>query len=267
MLVNLGRGMSGGISSNNILPINPPTPFSLFEYDTNTLFFDLENRDNAVINTTGNNTLAVLPEVIHGDNKLVQEVKDLQPLTGTNGIQFNKDTDRALTFHDFSNITKGTNGYYVAFNVKFDSGNSFILSISRHVSSIESRGALYMTGSRNIGFKADDADGGSPNWIGYTSAQLTYGQWYTIEMELIADGITTNPLKIWVNGVQQALSGTNTNPFASFPNSSPSQISIGNDASGGESLDGEIQNFIFQNGLVSSNIKTSVRNYLQGVKP
>lgn len=236
-----------------------------FAHDANTLWWDFNNIQNTT-EATGVDTFSFVPERISGINNLWQPNKALQPLDSTNGANFNKDTPRQMYLENVEGITNGKSGWYMACNVYFETGDGNVMSIARNSSSAASRGEIYLTSSRNFALKAASNDGGTLAFVGYTSA-LSLTTWYTLEMlfEVVAG---VGELTIWVNGVQQTLSVDNNPAFVNFPSTDSSEIVIGNLASTDiDSLDGELQQLIFYNGVPSSTIRDSVQTYLIGVKP
>lgn len=238
--------------------------FSLFDYDENTFYANFLDANNTT-ETTGDDTLAVAPDLIVGTQKLIQQTKDYQPLVTANGINCNQDTARQMTFDDISGIANGTSGYYLEFNARFTTADSYIMSIARNASTAASRGLIYVSGSRNFGIKGDENDGPSPNWLGYTSA-LTLNTWYTLGLQFNADGVDTNPVTIWVNGVEQTLAYDAGASFAPFPSTSPSEIILFNDTTNAKSWDGDIQDFIFHNAVPSAAMRSSMSTYLNSVR-
>lgn len=255
--LNLTKSKSGGGAA----------AFDKFSYDDNTLFFSANNADNTV-NATGYNSMAIMPDEIHGTQKLVQPVKGLQPYVvdvgGEDAIDFNEQTAQHMNFDDFSEIAKG-HGYYLGLNLNpTTNGNSTLLTVARNASSTQSRGFLYYTGSRFIGIKGDSNDGGSLGWLGYSVDRLINGTEYTVECNIIADGSTTSPVDIWFDGSEQApLNAEDTNALT-FPDTSPSNVIFGNQHSMIESLDGTVKEIVFQNAnlAVDHDIRTTASTYL-----
>lgn len=257
---NAGLGL--GLGLNNLVV---DAGFSLFDYDENSFYTDFLDAGNT-IETTGDDTLAVAPDLIVGTQKLVQQTKDYQPLVTANGINCNQDTARQMTFDDISGIANGTSGYYLELNAKFTTADSYIMSIARAASTAASRGLIYVSGSRNFGIKADENDGGAPNWLAYTSA-LTLDTWYTLGLQFNADGVDTNPVTIWVNGVEQTLAYDAGASFAPFPSTSPSEVILFNDTTNAKSWDGGISHFLFYNAVPSAAMRSSMSTYLNSVRP
>lgn len=235
-----------------------------FLYDADTYWLDFEYDQN-IQETTGVTTVSKLIERITGETYLRQLVKDQQPLAVTNGVDFNKDSNRQMTINNTAGITNGSDGWYIALNCMVVSGDSNIMSIARNASSTASRGQIYVTGSRNFAVKAANNDGGTINFVGYGPA-ITLSQWYTLEMRWTCD---PNTLEIWHDGVAQTLASGPTGTFnAAFPATNPSEICVGNFSSTDlDSFDGTIQQIIFHDGVPSDAIRESISAYLIGEKP
>ena len=251
--------LSSGLSPVDAIP---------FDYDSNTYWWDFTSTDNTV-EATGDDTYAIVPEQIRGVANLIQPTKGFQPLKQTDGANFNKDSGRQLAVEDVTGITNGKSGWYIALNCVVDTNDSNIMTIARNANSKASRGQIYVPSNREFGLKGDDNDGGSPNWIARAPAISTGSStWYTLEMELTADGVDTTPVRIWYDGVLQTNTYENGTDFDAFPSTDPSEIVVGNFAeTDSDSFDGKIQHMIFYNGVPSSDLRTAFSDYLVGVKP
>lgn len=263
MLQRLGRaGIAHGI---NGAPTPIPTPSAVpFEHDAQTYWLDFTSANN-VTEETGYSSLAAAIEQIAGAANFVQPTKDFQPINQENGTNFNQSTPRQMRAESPSGITNGSNGWYIALNCRADTTDCNVLSIARNASSAASRGQIYIPSNREFGFKAANNDGGAPLWICRGPA-ITLGQWYTLEMlwDIANDSVT-----IWYDGVQQTnVIATTPLAMTAFPTTDPSEIVLGNwSASGSDSFDGEIQSFIFHDGVPTNAIRQSISTYLTGVKP
>ncbi len=263
MLQRLGRaGIAHGI---NGMPVPIPTPSAIpFEHDSQTYWLDFTSIDN-ITEDTAYSSMAAAIEQIAGTKNFVQATKDFQPLSQTNGVNFNQSTSRQMQAANPSGVTNSSNGWYIALNCRADTSDSNILSIARNSSATASRGQIYIPPNRQFGFKAANNDGGAPIWICRGPA-VTLGQWYTLEMlwDLANDTAT-----IWYNGVQQT-NAIATTPLSmnAFPATDPSEVTLGNwSQSDSDSFDGEIQNFIFHDGVPTAAIRQSISTYLTGVRP
>lgn len=229
-----------------------------FIHDSNTFWWDFTNDGNTV-DETGDDTISEVVERIRGERSLVQVTKDLQPLIVSDGINFNQDTDRTLVLESTGGITNGTNGWYLAGIFTAITSDSHIMEISRAVSTTPSRGQIYLTGSRNLALKADDADGGAVNFVAFTPA-LTLGQKYTFEILWDHD---TDSTTMWIDGISQNLTlGSESGPWGDFPPTDPVQVIVGNASNGSKSWDGVLETLIFQNGVPDTTTRQSVSDYL-----
>jgi len=237
-----------------------------FENDANTYWWDYTTVLTSNKETTAADTITYIVEAIRGVSNAASVTKDKQPLVVTDGGSFNKDTHRFMNLDNVAGIANGTAGWYAAFNFRPDTSASYPMTISRNASSTASRGDLQVPSSREFGFKAANADGGSIDWIARGPA-ITLGTWITAEMEW---DLVNDLVKVWYDGVLQTLSfGTVAVAMTAFNSTDPSQVRLGNSAgtSASNSFDGPIQHEIFYNGLPSSSIRQSISDYLVGVLP
>lgn len=239
----------------------PSIPFT---YDADTYWWDMTYSGNDV-ETTGDDTVSYVPERIAGLNNFGQLVKAAQPLLVAEGVNFNLDTARQMILDNVGSISNGSDGWYLAVNLKADTGNCGIFAISRSSGSTASRAQIYITGSRNFALKAANNDGSSVSFVGYGPV-LTYSVWYTLEMRWRCN---PNTLEIWYNGVLQTLASGPTGTYnAVFPATNPSEISIGNIPSTDvDSLDGTLQHVIFHDGVPSDSIRSSISTFLNAERP
>lgn len=248
---------------SNVVTQRTDAPFT---NNANTYFYNFLSSENRTV-TSNDEVLVEAIEQLRNENSLVQQTLDYAPLIVTGeGINCNQNTARQMTFNFIDSIANGTDGWYMAFNAKVTTGNSHILNIARAVITTPSRGQAYFTGSRNWGVKADENDGGSINWLGY-SPQITFDTWYTFEARLIADGATANPLTLWIDGVEQTLTAQDANTFAQFAATAPSEVLLFNDSGDDDSFDGVIQDFIFQNENPSAAIRSSISTNRIAARP
>lgn len=234
-----------------------PTPSIPFIYDANTYFWDFIANDN-VVDSLGAVTVSKIRERIADKASLQNYNKSLQPLQISGGISFNQLTNRSLGFDSPPLITNGKNGWYFAAVITPTATNSYIMEISRATSTVGSRMQLYFSGSRKIVLKLGSGDSATLTTV-FSSAQLTLGQKYAIEVLLDFDADTCT---LWINGVQQAITVTGA-PWTNFPSSNPQRITIGNSAPGALSFDGIINNIVFQDGVPSSDIRSSISAFQQ----
>lgn len=238
-----------------------------FEYDSNTLWWDFTFSGNTT-ETTGSDTYSFVPERIVGVHNLEQNVKDAQALVDANGAEFNDQTVREMYVDDLTGLTNATDGWYFAANINVESSVSQLFNIARNASQVASRGEIQVPSNRQFGIKMSNNDSGTINWVARGPA-LTLATWYTVEIQLDLN----NPavVTIWYNGVEQTLAFQNLSgiTMTEFPSTDPIEIIAGNKsvASPNESFDGVVQQMIFQNGVPSSAIRTSISNYLKGQKP
>jgi hypothetical protein len=235
-----------------------PAPTIPFSYDANSYFWDFAASDR----TLDNNGVATVTKVLERTGNKVavrQQNKSLQAIALSGGVGFSSLTNRFLTFDTPPTIANGKNGWYFAAVFTCTTANSYIMEISRNVSAtIASRGQIYVSGSRNIVLKAAASDGGTLAAV-FTGPQLTLGAKYAIEIlwDFDADACT-----LWINGVQQTLTVTGA-PWSNFPATNPAQVTIGNSGAGALSFDGVLNNIVFQDGVPSSDIRTSVSAFQQ----
>lgn len=228
-----------------------------FISDSDTYFWDFTSTKN-ITDATGVSTLSYAPELIGAKVALSQTDKEYQPLIVSKGINFNQTSARVLTFDIPPTITNGKTGWYFAATATFTTTASTLMQITRAASSAASRMYLDFTGSRNIRLRYGDNDNATLTTI-FTSSQLTLGQKYAIEVlfDTVADTVT-----LWINGVQQSITVTGT-PFSSFPSTNPQSVFIGNISTGTASLDGNLNNIVFYNGLPTSTIRNSISSFQQ----
>ncbi len=244
------------------------TPTStLFLSDANTYWWDFTDVGNTT-ETTGSPTLSYVPEKLAGVANFQQTTKDLQPLVVTDGVNFNKNTGRFMEVKN-TDLTNGSDGWYMALNFRIEDtvGTSglYILSIARNTSNINSRAQILIDSSRRLGFLASNNEGSSLVWVALTNA-LNVAQWYTME---VSWDLNTDTAIISVDGVVQALvSEDTTTDFVNFPATDPFHFIFGNkDSFDTLSLNGDSQQMIFYDGVASSAMQQSIRDYLIGARP
>lgn len=255
-LTGSNEGGSATATSSGVGPVAANIPFS---FDSNTYFWDFAASDKT-LDTNGTTTVTKVLERTGNKVALRQQNKSLQPLSVTNGVGFSSLTNRSLTFDTPPAITNGKNGWYFAATLTCTTANSYIMEISRAGTSgtIASRGQVYVSGSRNIVLKCAASDGGTLTAV-FTGPQLTLGVTYAIEILWDFDADTCT---LWINGVQQTLTVTGA-PWSNFPASNPFAVTIGNSFPGALSFDGVLNNIVFQDGVPSSGIRTSVSAFQQ----
>jgi hypothetical protein len=242
-----------------------------FDYDSNTYWWDFRNtQTNNLIDTLGDDTMAYAYEYITGTvyKSFDQANKSRQPLIKTNGIDFNQLTTRKMELIDKSDICNATSGWYCAFNLNPTTATLRVLSIGGATGTNALRGELDVTGSRLVRVRINANDGGTQTSLGLSPA-LTLGTWYTVEVQVNISGGTA-VMSCWLNGTAQTLTSTATPAHnTTFPASSPTGFVLGNTlvGTGTQSLDGEIQQMVFYNGVPSSGIRSSISSYLVGIKP
>lgn len=236
----------------------PPAPSIPFTYDTNTYFWDMESSNN-IVDNIGTPTVSRVVDLIGNKSDIRNYNKQWQPLKVAGGVSFNQSTNRYLTFSLPPTITNGKNGWYVAFVLTPTTAtNGVVMSISRAVSTANSRMYIDFTGSRNIRLRFGSADNSTLATL-FTSVALTLGQKYAIEVLFDFD---LDTYVLWINGVNQNVAVTG-GPWSNFPSTNPLEVLVGNFTSGGLSLDAVLNNIVFQNGVPSNDIITSVSAFEQ----
>jgi len=265
-MVNSVRSRPGLINRSSLEAGGGTPPSVPFSYDADTYWWDFSNSGRDV-DTLGDDTVSYVPEKITNEKWFEQLVKDTQPLAlASDGVTFNKDVNRQMVLNNVGTISNGKDGFYFAANVKFETVDGYLFGISRNTSStVLSRGAVYVTGSRNFALRAVNNDGGTTAMVGSGPA-LTLNTWYTLEMRWKCN---PNTLEIWHNGVLQTLASGPTGTFnAAFPSSNPNTISFGNSGSNGtDSFDGPVKEAIFHDGVPNDTIRSSISAYLNSVRP
>lgn len=251
-------------SYSNVVTQATAAPFT---NDSNTFFYDLTSTQaQNTVNSLGDDTLYSAPCLLGNGPDIIQISKDHQPLVDADGINCNQDTARQMTFDIISQIANGTEGWYLIVNAFFTASESHLINIARAASTTPSRGQAYTTSSRNVGVKADENEGGAVNWLGYTP-QIVAGDWTTMELRLRADGTTTPPLQAWLDTVLQTLTAEDSNTFAQFAATSPSEVILFNDTGDANSFNGKIKHVGFVNENASDAIRSSMSTYFASIRP
>lgn len=218
-----------------------------FEYDANTYWWSYI-LPGSIIETSGDDSFAFVPERIGGVKNLYNSTKDFQPLDVVNGADYQTSSTRQLFSEDFTGIVNGTTGFYLALNCKCDTGNNTLLNIVTPLGTVVN---TYVTSARNFALKY------LGTFVGYGPA-ITLGSWYTLEMEWTRN---PNTLRVWHNGTLQTLSNGPTGSFTSnFAAEDATNFVFG-------TFNGEVQQAVFYNGVPNSTIRSSISSYLVGEKP
>lgn len=238
----------------------PKAPTTIpFTYDENTYWWDFAAADND-IDYLSTPTLSGARERTSDKALAISSNKSYQPLRVAGGITFNQGTGRVLGMDMPPSITNGKNGLYLAFVfTPATATNGSIMSISGASSTTASRMWVDFTGSRNIRLRYGAADSGTLATVFTSAAQLTLGQKYAIEILFDFDADTCT---LWINGVNQNIVPTGA-PWSNFPSSNPREVLIGNNTTGTLSLDGVLNNIVFQDGVPSAGIRSSVSAFQQ----
>lgn len=258
VLVRAVNAIGNGPDSDTKSVTPTAAPAIPFTYDSNTYWWDFAASDN-MTDTSGVVTLTQAKDRIGNKATVLNYNKAWQPLKVAGGITFNQSTNRVLTFDLPPTITNGKNGWYVAFTMTpTTSSNGVVMSISGPASTVNSRMYIDFTGSRNIRLRFGANDSTTLATL-FTSSQLTLGQKYAIEILFDFDADTYT---LWINGVNQNVTVTG-GPWSNFAVSNPREVLIGNFTSGNLSLDAVLDNIVFQDGVPSSGIRTSVGAFQQ----
>lgn len=233
-------------------------PVIPFAYDANTYWWDFVSADN-VTDNLGTPSISRVREQI-GDKATIRNYnKAWQPLKVAGGISFNQGTNRVLNFSLPPIITNGKNGWYVAFTLTPTTAvNGVVMSISSAGSTANSRMYVDFTGSRNIRLRFGAGDSSTLATL-FTSTALTLGQKCAVEILLDFDA---DAYTLWINGVNQNVAIVG-GPWSNFPASNPREVLIGNFTAGGLSLDAVLNNIAFQDGVPSSEIRSSIGAFQQ----
>jgi len=263
-----GRLAKGGGKSAEIIP---------FSYDPVKQFWHDWGANDNLVDNLGTPTLAVIRERIrkNGAEDLCQPNKAQQFLkTLDGGGHGNLQTNRVMGigsapndvgFAPFSSgrrpkVTNGGNGWYFAGVIKPETGDIWLMEISRAVSSAASRGQCYVTSSRNLMLKGNTTDNATVNAIGNTSSQITFGN--KIGIEYLWEFVT-DTMYIKIGSVVQAIvAGSETGPWSAFPATDPMQWIFGNQSTLGKSFNGTIYQTIFHDGVPTPEIQASVSAYV-----
>ena len=249
---------TGGSVSATSAAVGPVASLIPFTYDANTYWWDFAAADNEVDNS-GVATVSRIHERVGNKATIRNYNKAWQPLKVAGGITFNQTTNRFLTFSLPPLITNAKNGWYIAFPITPTTAtNGVVMSISSAGSTVNSRMYVDFTGSRNIRLRFGAGDSSTLATL-FTSAALTLGQKYAIEILLDFDADTYT---LWINGVNQNVTIVG-GPWSNFPASNPREVLIGNFTSGNLSLDAVLNNIVFQDGVPSSDIRSSVGAFQQ----
>lgn len=244
-------------TTSSVATVISNIPFT--QYDAQSYWWDFTSNTNTVDNSLDTPTLSRAKEQIANKATFGNDTKATQPLVVAGGINFNSATNRVLRIEDdITSITNGKNGYYVAFTFTPNATNGSIFGVARNGGTTLSRLWIDFTGSRNIRLRYGAADSNTLTSV-FTSAQLTLGQKYAIEVLFDCDADTVT---LWINGVSQTLTITGA-PFDNFPASNPSFALIGNQSTGGLSLDGVLNNLFFQDGIPSAAIRNDQSAFQQ----
>lgn len=258
VLVRAVNAIGNGADSDAKSVTPTAAPAIPFTYDSNTYWWDFAASDNMVDNS-GVTTLTQAKDKIGDKATILNYNKAWQPLKVAGGITFNQATNRFLTFNMPPTISNGKNGWYVAFTLTPTTATSgVVMSISGPASTVNSRMYIDFTGSRNIRLRFGANDSTTLATL-FTGAALTLGQKYAIEILFDFDADTYT---LWINGVNQNVTVTG-GPWSSFPASNPREVLIGNFTSGALSLDAVLNNIVFQDGVPSSDIRSSVSAFQQ----
>jgi hypothetical protein len=254
-----------------------PAPF---DYDENTYWWDFRSsQSNNVIDTLGGDTMAYAYEALAGTvyKSLDQANKSKQPLVVSNGIDFNKSTQRKLQLINASGICNGTNGWYCAFNIKPTSVSTTLMRISgASTSTSPARCWIELVGGASvpqIRARIGNNDSTTLTSLGLTPTgaipNVNTGAWTTVEVEVnISGGIAV--MRAWINGTLQTLTSPTTPAHSTtFLATNPNLVILCNTlgVNDNNSFDGTVQQMIFQNGVPSSDIRSSISSYLVGAKP
>jgi hypothetical protein len=234
-----------------------------FDYDSNTYWWDFNSASNTV-DDLGTDTVSFVVEKIRGESNAFQPTKVYQPVLLTDGVCYNTSSNRHLKLENKTDITKNTNGWYFGFNfyipadLSSDSNiTSEVLTIQASSGSTASRGRVFVSSSKKVDVRINTAGADGAVSALLQSSTLELSTWYTAEV-YIALNSGTSFLKI--NGTSV---DTDTVAFATFPNSTPTDILFGNSAvSGVLSCQCTIAESIFNNAQASTELLSSWSTYL-----
>lgn len=252
----------GNYSNLGVAPTQAP-----FLTTANTHWWDFTSTPNLKTDTNGTETISFVRERVGNKSPLVQALKAKQPLKITDGLNGNQATYRRLEVRDLRGIANAKTGWYFAANFKPATTAQVLMAIGRNSASlVPSRGLIDFTSSRVIRVSAVDNDGSTVAVLGTTPAQ-TLGVSMTIEVQFATGSPAT--AQVWINGLLQTLtSGTSPN-IGAFPSSDPFLMTIGNGITSTNSLnsvDGSLQQAVFENGVIDSTTRASISSFLNSVR-
>ncbi|MEN0115426.1 MAG: fibronectin type III domain-containing protein [Agrobacterium cavarae] len=256
VLVRAVNAIGNGPDSDTKSVTPTAAPAIPFTYDANTYWWDMDHSGNAQ-DSVGYNSVSIVRERLRGEVEPWQPIKARQPLKVTGGVNFNQSTNRGLVI-ELPKITNGKNGWYIAGVVQPEVANGQIMSICRNGGSQMSRMDFLFNGSRQFGFRGNSTDNSTVAYVAQIAAVALNGI-YAFEVLWDFDADTA---KIWMGGVEQTLSsGPTGGPWDNFPASDPSDVRLGNTAANNLSFSGTMRQLIFQDGVPSSAIRSSISSY------